>query len=586
MQRLPHLPRRQRAALLLAAWLFALSATAVATERRTALLASAAPARTPISADFAPLVTPTPEVTAVPLGPAVAVPEANGQLIDDRRFSYEPGWYAPEVQQFLDGQPGPLKALRVTIGDREHSFAEFLVSQTTLYSLNPKVVLALIEQQSGLLSTADASPEQLDWAFGYHGEDEHFRGVIPQARWALRELRRAVREYRSPPELVYADGSHSAPPENLSVSYYAILRMLAATTTPAELPGKLDAGAGSFLAVYSRLFGDGRPPPTGWPEPAAPFLQRPTRRTFPISSFFDHDLPFLRENGSLVSYRGDTSGISYDGHTGWDYALRPPEPVLAAAAGTVVFAGNSDDGCGVAHVVIIDHANGYRTLYWHLSEVLAAPGPITAGAEVGIVGASGCATGPHLHFQVQFLGRDVDPYGWCGPADADPWAGYPAGQRSTWLWQWMPSPCALPADGSVVDTGDAGFHRDGAGWTELAGGAGGAALQVTSVISGPPPALGLWQPTLPAAGRYRVMAWLPYIYNGLEDATAVTYTLTTATGALTITVDQAAAANSWADLGTYDFPASGAAVSLPAMGVADTTNVWYDAIIWIKQPGE
>ena len=89
----------------------------------------------------------------------------------------------------------------------------------------------------------------------------------------------------------------------------------------------------------------------------------------------------MQPNGSIVTYRGDQGEYpAYDGHDGWDYGMLTPEPVLAAADGTVVFAGNSDDGCGVAQVVIIDHGNGYRTLYWHLARPEIEPGRSAAGS--------------------------------------------------------------------------------------------------------------------------------------------------------------------------------------------------------------
>ncbi len=579
------IPRRVRLLVAELGLIIALVATSYVTHRQTELLAHAAAGPTVLPEL---LGAPTPSGPTPTPGRAVAVPVKGGALINPMRFSYEPDWYVPEVQKLLDGQPGPLKTLRVTIGDREHSFAEFLISQTSLYSLNPKVVLALLEMQSHIISSGTPSSDQVDWAMGYHGENEHWRGTVPQARWAMRELRRAVRDYAAPPDLVYADGSHSPVPGGLDVPQYALTRVVAATVNPGELPARLNGGPDSFVGTYTRMFGNGFAPPMDWPAPAAPFLSHPAEHMAPITSFFDHDLPFLHENGSLVSYRGDRSTtLSYDGHTGWDYGMRPPDPVLAAADGKVVFAGNSDDGCGVAHVVIIDHGNGYRTLYWHMSEVLVQPGPVKRGERIGIVGSSGCATGPHLHFQVQYLGRDVDPYGWCGPKGDDPWARYPGGQVSSWLWSWMPSPCNIPKGATLVDTGDAAFHKRGDGWQELAGGLGGTSLRVTSVVSSSVDVpTGIWQPDLPSAGRYRILAWVPYIDNGLSDASSVTYTVTFAAGSKTVNVDQSITANTWVDLGSYDFPSRGGAVRLAAQDGAaanGTTNVWFDALIWMKE---
>jgi murein DD-endopeptidase MepM/ murein hydrolase activator NlpD len=365
--------------------------------------------------------------------------------------------------------------------------------------------------------------------------------------------------------------------------------VLSATTTAGELPSKLDGGEQSFVATYTRLFGDPRDAPQNWPKPADPFLTLPMEYVHETTSFFDHDAPFLAQNGSTWIYRGDNDAqFSYDGHDGWDFAMLPPEPVLAAADGVVVFAGNSDDGCGVAHVVIMDHQNGYRTLYWHLSRPTVEPGPVKRGDVIGIAGSSGCATGPHLHFQVQYLGRDVDPAGWCGPKNGDPWAQHPAGQKSAWLWRDLPSPCGLPSNAVVVDTTDRSFKRVGDGWDELVGGIGGTALYTASQTQASNSlTIGVWRPNLPKAGTYRVLAWVPYIINGKNDARSVRYFVGHADGsgdAQTVPISQwdIGSGWGWADLGTYSLDPS----RQPFVGLRSTdkeagNNVWYDAVVWI-----
>ena len=526
---------------------------------------------------------PTPE-SGVPVAPPD--PPRSG-LIDRQRFFYEPDWYAPQIQAFLDAQPGPLKRYRLKIWNREHSFAEILSSQSSLYSINPRIVLALIEQQSGLISNGSPSDDAAKFMLGYRGEDGRIAGWNGQLRWAIRQLHHAQRDFPGTPELSYADQTRSPLPEGMQLPDYAIARVLAATTTAPELAAKLDGGSGSFVAVYTRLFGDPREPPSGWPGPAAPFLSLPMESVHETESFFDHDTPFLQPNGSIVTYRGDQGEYpAYDGHDGWDYGMLTPEPVLAAADGTVVFAGNSDDGCGVAQVVIIDHGNGYRTLYWHLARPEIEPGPVSRGQLIGVAGESGCAVGSHLHFQVQYLGRDTDPAGWCGPEGSDPWAAHPAGQTSSWLWQDTPSPCGLPANAVVVDTGDSGFRRIGEGWQEGDQGVGGGSLGVLSLPSDSSRlALGVWRPELPRVGRYRVLAWVPYVWTGLLDAEAARYVVGHADGSgdsREVEVNQVLVANGWADLGVYEFdPARKPFVGLAASDTSVGNNVWYDAVVWI-----
>src|SRR5919202_706676 len=577
--------RRAQLALLQLALILSVGLTANLVHRQTLLLpgTEAAPRRTPVQ-EFAAVSASTQARPAANAGAAVQAPAGSGaKLIDDTRFFYAENVYAGQIQKFLDSQPGPLKTFHETLGGRDESFAELLSSRTILYSLNPQVVLALIEQQSGLITHPDASPERMDWALNYLGESGKWKGLMAQVRWATRELYRGQRDYPALPELTYANASHSPVPTGLNVGGYAIARVLAATTIPADLPAQLDGGPGSFVATYTRLFGDPRNAAPVLHQPSAPFLSLPLDRMYTISAFFDHDAPFLQTNGSIVTYRGDQrTTLAYGGHTGWGYAAKPPAPVLAAASGTVVFTGNADDNCG-AKAVIIDHGNGYRTLYWHLSELLAKPGPVARGDKIGIVGSSGCATGPHLHFQVEFLGRDTDPYGWCGPTGKDPWVHHPSGVLNIWLWSYMPSPCHLPADAVVVAPGDLSWHKRGAGWETVAGGAGGLAMRVVSVsadLQDTPDAE--WLPELKQTGRYHFMAWIPFIENQPPNSTAAHYEIHHAGAANTVTIDQSAAVNTWADLGTYQFdPNQHPYVELPAVDAQPGTNVWFDAIVWL-----
>ena len=84
------------------------------------------------------------------------------------------------------------------------------------------------------------------------------------------------------------------------------------------------------------------------------------------------------------------------------------QPIIAADSGTVILAGNQGDGYG--NYVIIDHGNGYKTLYGHMSSVAAYTGQQVAQGEViGYVGSTGNSTGPHLHFEIRVNDVQTDP---------------------------------------------------------------------------------------------------------------------------------------------------------------------------------
>jgi murein DD-endopeptidase MepM/ murein hydrolase activator NlpD len=596
--------RRRRLALIACGVLLGLAVIGLVYRRLTAQPQSQpAPQATRTSAPSRPLAptaraiatsasaTPADQHAQQPAAEPTAVPPA--PFFDDRRLTYEPNFYAPQIQAFLDTQPGPLKSLVFQVGDRRHSFAEALSSQTSYYSINPKVILALIELQSRTLSTASPSADQIGWALGFQGENGSKRGLQAQVRWAVKQILYSKRDYPQQLPLTFADNSSAAAPADWSMSEYVVARALAPTTSADRLPGLLQR----FLETYTRLFGDPRTAPTDWPAAAAPFLSWPLEHPAGVTSFFDHGGPFLTRNAraGIMTYwgRNETDiAFAYNGHDGWDYAAAPPDLALAAADGDVVFAGNADDNCNTRSA-IIDHGNGYRTLYWHLNHVDVKIGDrVARGQPIGMIGSSGCATGPHLHFGVQYLGRNTDPYGWCG-AEPDPWAQNPSGSVSSWLWLDRLSPCAVPpASAIVVDTDSPGFAKEGDSWQTVPVGFGGSALFVSSLRSDDSapwdlrplaqPAVAVWRPQLPAAGRYRVMAYVPYALSGLEDASQVRYRVRYAGGEAEVVASEPIAANDWVDLGTYEFdPNDHPLVALSNIVEADQRSVWADAVVWL-----
>ena len=95
-------------------------------------------------------------------------------------------------------------------------------------------------------------------------------------------------------------------------------------------------------------------------------------------------------------------------HSGLDFRVPSGTPVTAAGSGLVVFAGQQTGGWG--KFVVVKHSSGVRTLYAHLSRIDVKLGQrVSSGAMVGLVGATGGASGPHLHFEVLVRGAAVDP---------------------------------------------------------------------------------------------------------------------------------------------------------------------------------
>lgn len=97
-------------------------------------------------------------------------------------------------------------------------------------------------------------------------------------------------------------------------------------------------------------------------------------------------------------------------HAGVDIAASRGSSVNAPAAGNVV---DVNEYVLTGRTVVIDHGQGVMTAYFHLDTALVRRGDqVAAGKRIGRVGATGLATGPHLHYGIYIHGKDVDPSAW------------------------------------------------------------------------------------------------------------------------------------------------------------------------------
>ncbi|HEY9646051.1 MAG TPA: peptidoglycan DD-metalloendopeptidase family protein [Chroococcidiopsis sp.] len=97
-------------------------------------------------------------------------------------------------------------------------------------------------------------------------------------------------------------------------------------------------------------------------------------------------------------------------HAGVDFGASHGSTIRAADSGTVIFAGWYG---GYGRAVVISHGGGVTTLYAHTSQIFVSEGEtVQRGQAIAAVGATGLATGPHLHFEVRVNGNPVDPMGY------------------------------------------------------------------------------------------------------------------------------------------------------------------------------
>lgn len=97
----------------------------------------------------------------------------------------------------------------------------------------------------------------------------------------------------------------------------------------------------------------------------------------------------------------------YRKHPGIDFAAKKGTPIYAAADGVVKLAQHNG---GYGNCVFIDHIYGYETRYGHMQKILVRSGQkVKRGEKIGLVGKTGIATAPHLHFEIHYKGQEVNP---------------------------------------------------------------------------------------------------------------------------------------------------------------------------------
>ena len=146
------------------------------------------------------------------------------------------------------------------------------------------------------------------------------------------------------------------------------------------------------------------PPAKNKGKKGSPAVHPHTVHGAPTSSFE----PYLGGSGpALPGYFSwpVAGGQITQGLHGWnavDIGASRGTPIYAAAAGTVIVARSGGWNGGYGSYVVVSHPNGTQTLYAHMSEVMASIGEqVSQGETLGLVGATGKATGAHLHFEVR-----------------------------------------------------------------------------------------------------------------------------------------------------------------------------------------
>lgn len=136
-----------------------------------------------------------------------------------------------------------------------------------------------------------------------------------------------------------------------------------------------------------------------------PYVQQPITDTIPISLIgFTFPLTkFYRVNSEFGQRRRRY-------HYGIDLKIERGDTVVSSLGGMVRIAQDKNKRKGYGYFVVIRHFNGLETFYAHLDEVLVKPDQmVTSGEIIGLAGNTGRSTGPHLHYELRYQGRPINP---------------------------------------------------------------------------------------------------------------------------------------------------------------------------------
>jgi len=150
--------------------------------------------------------------------------------------------------------------------------------------------------------------------------------------------------------------------------------------------------------------------------------ERPLRERVNLTKINSENMATMLQfipSGSPIEYRGITSKFGYrihptlhrrEFHRGSDMKASMKTPVYATADGIVEWAGYHKSS-GYGNLIILQHNYGFRTYFGHLNKIVVKSFQfVKKGDLIGYTGNSGMSNGPHLHYEVRFISRPVNPY--------------------------------------------------------------------------------------------------------------------------------------------------------------------------------
>ena len=350
------------------------------------------------------------------------------KLIPDSELVYSPSTVEFDVEDYVTQAGGYLSSYRQWLGSTQWTSGAEIIERVALEnSINPRILLGLLEYQSGWVYGTPVNALKEDYPMGY--VDLSQTGLYPQLVWAVNQLSIGYYGWRegAMTEIRFSDGVTARLAPELNAGTVALQYYLAQIYDTMGWVQALDAQQG-FAPLYERLFGN------------------PWIRAMDVEPLYPPDLrqpplilPFLI--GQVWSYTGGPHGAwERDGAmAALDFAPASTEPgcvksdawVVAAAPGLVTRAGKG--------LVVIDldgdglEQTGWNILYLHVSDLVVSSGEWVELSD--LLGHPSCeggmATGTHIHIARKYNGEWIaadgplqfELSGWQAHAGSNPYLG-------------------------------------------------------------------------------------------------------------------------------------------------------------------
>jgi murein DD-endopeptidase MepM/ murein hydrolase activator NlpD len=359
------------------------------------------------------------------LAPGAASVAGSEMLLPDSEIVLSPSVVGFDIAEFVTPFGGYLSAYRQRIDGEWISGSEVVARAAREHSVNPRLLLAILEYRSGWL-TDPAIPADQNRNFPIWEGDGRLQGLYLQLTWVANELSQAYYGWREGTflELKFAGGTVLPIAPDLNAGTVAVRHLLSnfyyyGSSYQAASPGD------GLMATYTRLFGD----PSAYQVPLfGPGVAQPS-----MSLPFAPDHPWLFTGGPHGAWGPESGWAAVDFAPKWDRDRRTSDNEVIAVADSVV--ARIDPG-----VVVLDldgdghEATGWAVMYLHVipSDGIAVGSVLAQGELVGYASEVGGVThGLHLHFARKYNGEwipadgplPMELGGWRVRAGAEPYQG-------------------------------------------------------------------------------------------------------------------------------------------------------------------